>query len=581
MHNLTDILVPCFEKLCKIEDVGRVDEIPDIRTDYYAEQWKIITEIDINDQIKEVELYFGFRNSFPYTLPDIYFPNKTFGYLPHIESLGGKLCLVPDDASYPIDHPYEIIRYCLKQSRILIEQGIKNENINDFSAEINSYWRQKYDGEPETSDYWLICEEFPVETCVLKTLLYNQNVLGVKKSKTIARALLLPKDHEESNIERYLKYHHKVIETEALFVKNVIVPDKAPYSLTLQRLLECTSSDEDSKMIRSFINASYGGFIIFQLSETSMGGIYIDKVETRKKGFRINKLTACDLLLRFEKKNQLFERQYGVLYSSHRIAMRTAGREMPKLSFIIAGLGSVGSNLTYFLSGWSNASFMLIDKETLQPENIGRHLLGFHYTYQRKVNAVADYLYSIRPEREVKTYNDTFQSVVTNLGEGINTHTAIFLCTGDVMTEKFVIDALCDGCIKLPIFILWLEPFGIAGHLVYINPEQMPQSLSIYNDEEKMLYKHNLLEPVEYITYNDRFIKKDAGCNGEYSLYSGNDVTLMLSAFYPHINQLLQQPQQSKCYRWVGNIHIAIEENIRLSVDPTLIKAGEVQELNL
>ncbi|NDV96758.1 hypothetical protein D0T84_17845 [Dysgonomonas sp. 521] len=581
MHDLTGILTPCFEQLYKIEDVRRVDEIPDIRTDYYAEQWKVITEIDVNDQVKEIELYLGFLKSFPYTLPDIYFPNKAFGYLPHVESVGGKLCLMPDGASYPIDNPYEVIRYCLKQSKKLIEQGVKNENVDDFKAEINSYWRRMYDGEPETSDYWLIYENFPVETCVLKTLLYSQNVLGKKKPKTITRAFLLPKDYEESNIERYLKYHHKAMETEALFVKSVIVPDKASYSLTLQKLLECTSSAEDRRAIKSFINAAYGGIIVFQLSETTMGGIYIDKVNTKKKGFRTDKLTACDFLLRFEKKNLLLERQYGSLYSSHRIAMRTAGTEMPKQSFVITGLGSVGSNLTYFLSGWNNASFTLIDAETLQPENIGRHLLGFHYIYQNKVDAVADYLYSIRPERGVNTYNDTFQNIVINNSEVINTQTALFLCTGDAMTEKFIIDTLRNGHIKIPTFILWLEPFGIAGHLVYINPEQIPESFNLYNNEERMLYKHNLLEPTEYIAHADRFTKRDAGCNGEYSLYSGNDVTLLLSALYPHINQLIQQPQQSKCYRWVGNIHIAIEKNIKLTVDPTLINLGEVQELNL
>ena len=45
LHNLSDILLPCFDKLYKIEDVKRVDDIPAIRTDYYAEQWEIVTEV--------------------------------------------------------------------------------------------------------------------------------------------------------------------------------------------------------------------------------------------------------------------------------------------------------------------------------------------------------------------------------------------------------------------------------------------------------------------------------------------------------------------------------------------------------
>lgn len=581
MHDLTNILTPCFEQLYRIENVKRVDEIPDVRTDYYAEQWKVITEIDINDKIKEIELYFGFKKSFPYTFPDIYFPNKAFGYLPHVESVGGKLCLMADGTNYPIDNPYEIIRHCLKQARKLIEQGVKGENISDFEAEINSYWVQIYDGEPETFDYWLMCGDFPIETCTLKVLFYDQKILGTKKNKTRTRALLLPQNDEETTIERYLKCHNKVEETEALFIKSVCVSCKAPYCLTLQELFKCTSSAEDQKIIRRYINTHHGGIIIFQLSETTIGGIHINRVNTQKKGFRSDKLTPCDVLLRFEKKNQLLERQYGNLYSSHRIAMRTAGMEMTEQKFMIAGLGSIGSNLTYFLSGWNNTNFTLIDIESLQVENIGRHLLGFHYIYQNKTDAVADYLYSIRPERVVQTYNTTFQNIIIDSNENLNSHTALFLCTGDIMTEKFVINALHNGHIKRPTFILWLEPFGIAGHLVYINPEQMPENFTLYSDEKSMLYKYNLLASTEYITHADQFIKKDAGCNGEYSLYSGNDVTLLLSALYPYINKLIQQPQQSKCYRWVGNINIAIEKNLTLTVEATSVRSGEIQEFPL
>ena len=64
------------------------------------------------------------------------------------------------------------------------------------------------------------------------------------------------------------------------------------------------------------------------------------------------------------------KRLYGDLYSSHRIAMRTAGMEMPEQKFVIAGLGSIGSNLVYFLNGWNNASFTLIDNDRFRTENI-------------------------------------------------------------------------------------------------------------------------------------------------------------------------------------------------------------------
>nr|WP_305210120.1 ThiF family adenylyltransferase [Bacteroides intestinalis] len=581
LRNLTDLLLSCFDRLYKIEDVKRVDDIPAIRTDYYAEQWEIVTEVEINGKSEVIELYFGFLKTFPYTLPDVYFPDKQFGYLPHIDSLSGKLCLIDDGASYSIDDPYELIRYCLKRSKILIKEGANSENLDDFSAEINSYWIRMYDEEPKVSKHWLIYGGFPTDTCVLKALFYRQSILGNKKDKTRIKGLLLPQNDEEISIERYLKTHNKVDIADALFVKSINVPDKAPYTITFQRLLDSTSSVEDRKAIKQYVNANTGGIIVFQLSEASIGGIWIGKVNCIKKGFRRNTLTVSDILLRFEGKNQFQQRLYGDLYSSHRIAMRTAGIEMTEQRFVIVGLGSIGSNLVYFLNGWNNANFTLIDDDRFRTENMGRHLLGFQYISQNKVEAVADYLRSIRPERDVKTYSDAFQSVFENDNEGVNACTALFLCTGDVMTEKFVLDALLDGRIKQPTFILWLEPFGIAGHLVYINPMQMPKDFTLYNDEGNMLYKYNLLAPIEYKMHASRFTKKDAGCNGEYALYSGNDVILLLSALYPYINQLIQHPEQSKCYRWVGNIKLAQEKGFKLTIEASSIILGNVEELPL
>ena len=248
---------------------------------------------------------------------------------------------------------------------------------------------------------------------------------------------------------------------------------------------------------------------------------------------------------------------------------------------MVAGLGSIGSQLTYFLSGWNNTDFILIDNDDLHSENIGRHLLGFQYINQNKADAVTDYLHSIRPERRIVSHDSTFQNFIKNKIEVLNSGSALFLCTGDIMTEKFVIDSLIKGYITLPLFILWLEPFGIAGHLVYINPMQMPNDFTLYGNGTNMLYKYNLLASDEYLNHSDRFTKKDAGCNGEYTLYSGNDVILLLSALYPHINKLIQQPGKSICYRWTGNINIAKEKNITLTTDVSSLTFGNVEELAL
>lgn len=157
----------------------------------------------------------------------------------------------------------------------------------------------------------------------------------------------------------------------------------------------------------------------------------------------------------------------------------------------------------------------------------------------------------------------------------------MFLCTGDVMTNIFVIDRVREGEISIPVFILWLEPYAIAAHMVYINPSQMQSELTLYSKDKYLLYKYNLIAGDEYKQHPDKFVKKEVGCNGEYTNYSGNDITLMLSAFYPIINQLVTNPDKSTCFRWEGNIQYAKTKGISLNAPLEELKTGHVSEWNL
>ena len=129
----------------------------------------------------------------------------------------------------------------------------------------------------------------------------------------------------------------------------------------------------------------------FKLTENRIGGIEVKPVRLQRNGFRNGSLTTCDVYLNFEKKTTNLTRLFGCLYSKERIAERTFGELMQKQNFLVAGLGSIGSNLVHFLSGNNNVSFTLVDNEVLTVDNVGRHLLGYRYVNQFKVCALIDY----------------------------------------------------------------------------------------------------------------------------------------------------------------------------------------------
>jgi molybdopterin/thiamine biosynthesis adenylyltransferase len=233
---------------------------------------------------------------------------------------------------------------------------------------------------------------------------------------------------------------------------------------------------------------------------------------------------------------------------------------MEHRKFIIAGLGSVGSNLCYYLNGYNNAQFTLVDKDKLNLDNIGRHLLGFEHKHQYKVSAVSKYLKEYRPDREVLEVKTLLQEMET---VQINNADSIFICTGDIMSERWLLQKMRNGEVNKPVFILWLEPYGISGIMLYVNPEDKESLERLSKSSLIGFENYCLISPDEYKDA-EKLIKRDAGCNGKYAIYSGNDVTFFLSAVFPVIDQLMDSPTKSKCYRWVGNIDIAAEKGIGL-----------------
>ena len=147
------------------------------------------------------------------------------------------------------------------------------------------------------------------------------------------------------------------------------------------------------------------------------------------------------------------------------------------------------------------------------------------------------------------------------------------------MSEKWLIDKMIDRVIGKPAFLMWLEAYGISGIMIYVNPDDKGSLARLKIKADDCFMDYCMIRREEYDD-KEKLTRHDAGCNGSYALYSANDVTLFLSAMFPIIDQLLEVPSESKCYRWVGNLNIAKEKSIELVSSSDLSK-GMVEELTL
>ena len=429
MPDIASILDDCFEELSKEFEIEKVDYVPKKgkKEIVPVPVWRIVRPAEVKGKVIPVEVFIAFPHGFPYEMPYVIIPDEEFRYLPHISFDDRKLCLYEDGITYDANNICGIIRDNIKKARVWIEKYANRDNSDEYSAEIKSYWFQNDDSEEEVDECAALFGDVPEKTCELKGLAYSK--LNLDDDSSYIQTVFY-RDGNNRGIQ-FLKKKHKVVEFAALFISSLAIPVKPPYSVTGEELISWVTKSDDRQALKTFINRYGKGYVLFSIGlEHALGGVFIEKLNTKRNGFRRGQLTPFIVLTRFENKTRHLQRLLVSTYNEKRIAERTAGFMMPQRNIVIAGLGSIGSNLCYYLNGYNNAQFALIDRDRLTTDNIGRHLLGYEYLNQRKTLAVAHYLQSFRPDRKVTPIAKYLQDISTN---AFNEANALFVCTGDIM----------------------------------------------------------------------------------------------------------------------------------------------------
>ena len=571
MLNIEDEKDACFHKLSEEYDIEVVESIPRLEHIAKASIWKVQIPALVSGKAEDIEVYIRFPKDFPYTMPCVFIPDDRFKYLPHISVKTRKLCLYEDDEVYDTENIEGLVRDNIDRTRRWIEKYYGRDNSDEYANEIKSYWNEEFDGENNVDDHWILLGDIPKETCEMTGVAYV--VKNLKDGSTYIKSVVA--SDEDDKTLASLKLQHKTKDISVLYIASLLIPNVPPFCMTGQEMIDRISDDEDRKAFKKYLNRVKKVNVFFPIGlNYAVGGICIHDLKVNRNGYRKGTLTSFKVLTSFENKNKKLERLYVSVYSSQRIAERTAGEIMMEKRFIVAGVGSIGSNLCYFLNGYNNATFALTDRDCLTVDNIGRHLLGFESIGQFKSHAVAHHLLQYRPDRKVQAFLKNLQELKE---EEIDKASAIFVCTGDIMSEKWLFSQMAEGKIRKPAFILWLEPYGISGIMIYVNPEDGESVMRLREKANNSFMEYCLVKREEYEN-GEKLTMRDAGCNGSYSLYSANDVTMFLSAIFPLIDQLLYKSSESKCYQWVGNINIATEKGISLVPSLTLSK-NTLQEL--
>jgi hypothetical protein len=136
---------------------------------------------------------------------------------------------------------------------------------------------------------------------------------------------------------------------------------------------------------------------------------------------------------------------------------------------LIAGCGSGGGNVALQLAMSGIPNFTLIDSDTLEPENVIRHICGRSYLGQKKVDAVAEVLRDRNPKVKVSKIKADLMAYV-GLESEIRNADVVVLATDNEPT-RYLINDLCVRT-KTPFVVGRVFTRGIGGEVFAFRPAE-------------------------------------------------------------------------------------------------------------
>lgn len=540
-------------------------------SDYYKKKiglpefldiWEITSEIlDKKNKIIKIRFHIIFSPDFPLSFPKILLSKEDFEntkYIPHLQ-VDRLICIFQNNSEPNAQLPEKVVEEAIRRAKNILEEGIKGNNDKDYEEEFEAYWDSNYSKNDQVNKSFLLLNEKPLKQ--------DFDLLSLEKPINRFQYIIHQNENVALNFKAYLKDKNiKYSETTGFLIPNLDILEKPPFNKTNREVFDAIEklSTEDSQKYISFINDSNESklFLFSKIIDSDIRyfGWFHSQPKSNVKGFRHKSLSNYKVLSTFQSTEQI-NRIMPQIYTNQRLTKRSSGDIAQHITkkFVIAGVGSIGSNLIHYLNSIQDAQFKLIDTDSLELENIGRHFLGFNYLNWKKTKALKDFLTNSSPIQKVETREKSIVQIVKEEAKFINESDFLFVAIGESNIESWISNAIDKGLIIKPTFFIWVEPYLLGGHCIYINPKNNNYTTYFHEDE---LFKFNIIGNYE----NEILSLKEAGCQSNYTPYSSNNIQIFLGNIYPKISEIIDSEIiDSKSFTWIGDKNIAEKLNIELS----------------
>jgi len=505
-----------------------------------SEFWKL----QIDGSLQKFTFLIAVPNSFPDSFPKIYLQKKDYEKISPIPHLDKERFICTRDPEVVVLNDLksgEAVEELLKTAVGIIESGIKKENQYDYVEEFLAYWAEK-------ADNVFLCLFTPKDAITfLKVFTLSDKLFDawyvLADSRIFAEKWLAPfkKSIAAEMIALYLPLH----ELSAGFFDR---------KRGVLEILKNLKDHEAVKVVENYFNQSKGRITLVLSFPVKGERILLGWTFPGWKNVKGFRKGHAPLNVRLTQTDHTLIRGISIRRMDRERILKRGGIDRimvgKESSVAIVGCGSLGSHLAMSLARCGISRYLLIDKEKLEPENVARHLCGFVDASRNmnKVEAVKKRLTEHFPDIECDVYTGDVLQLLIEKGIGIfEDHDLVVVALGNLSVERRINYLTKMNETTLPVVYLWIEPFGVGGHLLYVHPRNGGCFECCFNERGEFHY--------QIAPKGQEFSKREPGCQSTYLPYASLEVEHFISVACRQILNIIEGKEaKSKLHTWLGDL---------------------------
>lgn len=167
---------------------------------------------------------------------------------------------------------------------------------------------------------------------------------------------------------------------------------------------------------------------------------------------------------------------------------------------LIVGCGSGGGNVALQLVMSGIRRFTLIDNDTIQPENVIRHICGRKFISHRKVDAVEEMLLDRNPSIEVSKFHEDILQF-KGIESEVKKSTIVVIATDNEPT-RYLVNEICVRA-QIPFVTARVFTRGIGGEVFSYQPKFSGCLACLEGVLQRTQYRQGIRE-VELVSEEER-----------------------------------------------------------------------------